>query len=89
MHYDDIDRRTVQLAAALADRLAADDAATINQYADVGEPAEAIHLLTACLIQDRTLVTAAERDELTTLTCAIDQPTIDLADLNVQNPDPT
>lgn len=89
MHYDDIDRRTVQLAAALTDRLQTDDSATITQYADVGEPAEAIHLLTACLIHDRTPITAAERDELTTLTRAIDQPTTNLADLNVQGADPS
>lgn len=83
MNRDELDQRTVQLAATFADRLDPKDAADVAEYADVGEWGEAIDLVIACLTQDRIPVTPAERDELAALLTAMGESTSGLANLTV------
>jgi hypothetical protein len=76
--------RAEALPGRFADRVRPQDLDGLRSMADGGEWQELVDLLIASLAMTQAPVTSGERDELRTLAEAMDLPTDQLAELNVQ-----
>jgi hypothetical protein len=77
--------RAEALPGRFADRVRPQDLDGLRSMADGGEWQELVDLLIASLAMTQAPVTSGERDELRTLAEAMDLPTDQLAELNVQS----
>ena len=84
MKESEVIEHTEALPDHYADRVSPEDLAGMRSMADGGEWQELVDLLIASLTLTQAPVTAGERDELRSLSEAMDLPTGPLAGLNVR-----